>query len=150
MLLCRHDLTLDNSTDIAEHPEFAGRRYHSAPSPDAVKPGRPALLLGRDANLEVVSRSINMSTLSTYAQGSVISQLPLMCGRWSTVLPDGREESGFFVLNFTLVELRTLYAKQAIPGRDQSSRHKYRWRLSSEGVHITYCKKLCVNALACC
>ncbi len=25
-LLCRHDLTLDNSTDIAEHPEFADRR----------------------------------------------------------------------------------------------------------------------------
>ena len=25
-LLLRHDLTLDNSTDIAEHPQFAGRR----------------------------------------------------------------------------------------------------------------------------
>ena len=25
-LLCRHDLTLDDSTDVAEHPEFATRR----------------------------------------------------------------------------------------------------------------------------
>ncbi len=50
----------------------------------------------------------------------------MMCGRWSTALPDGREVSGFFALNFTLAELKTLFAKQAIPGRDQSSSHKYR------------------------
>ena len=42
------------------------------------------------------------------------------------MLPDGREVSGFFALNFTMAELKTLFAKQAIPGRDQSSRHKYR------------------------
>jgi hypothetical protein len=46
--------------------------------------------------------------------------------RWSTVLPDGKRESGFFALNFTLAELRTLYAKQAIPGRDQTSKHSYK------------------------
>jgi hypothetical protein len=42
------------------------------------------------------------------------------------MLPNGKRESGFFALNFTLAELKTLYAKQALPGRDQSSKHKYR------------------------
>ena len=46
--------------------------------------------------------------------------------RWSTVLPDGREQSGLFACNFTLQEIRTLYAKQAIPFRDQASSHTFR------------------------
>lgn len=27
-LICRHDITLDSSTDVGEHPEFASRRLN--------------------------------------------------------------------------------------------------------------------------
>ena len=55
----------------------------------------------------------------------------MVYGRWSTELPDGRTVSGFFAANFTLAELKTLYAKQALPGRDQSQSHKYRYDLAA-------------------
>lgn len=46
--------------------------------------------------------------------------------RWATTLPSGREQSGFFAANFTLQEIRTLYARQAIPFRNQASSHSFR------------------------
>ncbi|CAK0784729.1 hypothetical protein CVIRNUC_007933 [Coccomyxa viridis] len=76
-LLLRHNLTLDDSTTIAEHPEFADRR-------------------------------------------------------WTRTLPDGRTQSGFFAVNYTLAELKTIYAKQAIAGRSQASDHGYRLRTLPE------------------
>ncbi|KAK9804864.1 hypothetical protein WJX72_008990 [[Myrmecia] bisecta] len=65
-LVCRHDLTLDDSTNVEQVSEFADRR-------------------------------------STHT------------------LPDGRNQTGFFVSDFTLAEIQTLYARQAMPFRDQST-----------------------------
>jgi glycerophosphoryl diester phosphodiesterase len=56
------------------------------------------------------------------------------CGRPTPNLPpvkprrvvDGVEEEGWFASDFTLAEIKTLYAKQAFSERDQSFNGKYR------------------------
>ena len=53
--------------------------------------------------------------------------LVLMLARWTRTLPDGRIQSGFFAVNFTLAELKTVYAEQTIPGRSQALNHEYRY-----------------------
>ena len=49
-----------------------------------------------------------------------VSTRPEFASRKKTRMVDGVAETGWFVTDFTLAELRTLYAKQANPVRDQS------------------------------
>ena len=49
-----------------------------------------------------------------------VSARPEFAGRKTTRKVDGVAETGWFVTDFTLAELRTLRAKQANPARDQS------------------------------
>jgi glycerophosphoryl diester phosphodiesterase len=73
VLVLRHDLTLDDSTDILKHPEFASR---------------------------------NKSVTLPY--------------------PANTTQTGFFIADFTLAELRTLYMTQAFKFRDTTKDAMYR------------------------
>jgi glycerophosphoryl diester phosphodiesterase len=69
-LIARHEPNITNTTDVADHPEFAARKTKK--------------------------------------------------------VVDGVEEEGWFASDFTLAEIKTLYAKQAFSERDQSFNGKYR------------------------
>lgn len=70
VLIARHEPNITNTTDVADHPEFAARKTKK--------------------------------------------------------VVDGVEEEGWFASDFTLAEIKTLYAKQAFSERDQSFNGKYR------------------------
>ena len=55
-----------------------------------------------------------------------VSTRPEFANRKKTRKVDGKEETGWFVTDFTLAELKTLYAKQPNPVRDQSFNAMYR------------------------
>ena len=52
-------------------------------------------------------------------------------------LSGGRKVSGYFVSDLTLAQIKTLYATQSFPERDQSQDNIYRW------VHGPQSKLLC-------
>jgi glycerophosphoryl diester phosphodiesterase len=73
----------------------------------------PDLVVTRDG--ELVSRHEPNITATTD-----VSARPEFAARKTTRKVDGVAETGWFVTDFTLAELRTLRAKQANPARDQS------------------------------
>ena len=73
----------------------------------------PDLVVTKDG--ELVARHEPNITATTD-----VSTRPEFAGRKKTRMVDGVAETGWFVTDFTLAELRTLYAKQANPVRDQS------------------------------
>ena len=73
----------------------------------------PDLVVTRDG--ELVSRHEPNITATTD-----VSARPEFASRKTTRKVDGVAETGWFVTDFTLAELRTLRAKQANPARDQS------------------------------
>ncbi len=52
-------------------------------------------------------------------QTSNVQDLPQFAGRRRTAIIDGVEETGFFASDFTLAEIKTLRAVQAVPEREQ-------------------------------
>lgn len=73
----------------------------------------PDLVVTKDG--ELVARHEPNITATTD-----VSTRPEFASRKKTRMVDGVAETGWFVTDFTLAELRTLYAKQANPVRDQS------------------------------
>ena len=73
----------------------------------------PDLVVTKDG--ELVARHEPNITATTD-----VSTRPEFANRKTTRKVDGVAETGWFVTDFTLAELRTLYAKQANPVRDQS------------------------------
>ena len=73
----------------------------------------PDLVVTKDG--ELVARHEPNITATTD-----VSTRPEFASRKTTRMVDGVAETGWFVTDFTLAELRTLYAKQANPVRDQS------------------------------
>ena len=73
----------------------------------------PDLVVTKDG--ELVARHEPNITATTD-----VSTRPEFANRKTTRTVDGVAETGWFVTDFTLAELRTLYAKQANPVRDQS------------------------------
>ena len=73
----------------------------------------PDLVVTKDG--ELVARHEPNITATTD-----VSTRPEFANRKKTRMVDGVAETGWFVTDFTLAELRTLYAKQANPVRDQS------------------------------
>lgn len=73
----------------------------------------PDLVVTKDG--ELVARHEPNITATTD-----VSTRPEFASRKTTRKVDGVAETGWFVTDFTLAELRTLYAKQANPVRDQS------------------------------
>lgn len=73
----------------------------------------PDLVVTKDG--ELVARHEPNITATTD-----VSMRPEFASRKTTRKVDGVAETGWFVTDFTLAELRTLYAKQANPVRDQS------------------------------
>ncbi len=73
----------------------------------------PDLVVTKDG--ELVARHEPNITATTD-----VSTRPEFASRKKTRMVDGIAETGWFVTDFTLAELRTLYAKQANPVRDQS------------------------------
>ena len=73
----------------------------------------PDLVVTKDG--ELVARHEPNITATTD-----VSTRPEFASRKTTRRVDGVAETGWFVTDFTLAELRTLYAKQANPVRDQS------------------------------
>ena len=73
----------------------------------------PDLVVTKDG--ELVARHEPNITATTD-----VSTRPEFASRKTTRKVDGVNETGWFVTDFTLAELRTLYAKQANPVRDQS------------------------------
>ena len=73
----------------------------------------PDLVVTKDG--ELVARHEPNITATTD-----VSTRPEFASRKKTRMIDGVAETGWFVTDFTLAELRTLYAKQANPVRDQS------------------------------
>ena len=73
----------------------------------------PDLVVTKDG--ELVARHEPNITATTD-----VSSRPEFANRKTTRKVDGVAETGWFVTDFTLAELRTLYAKQANPVRDQS------------------------------
>jgi len=73
----------------------------------------PDLVVTKDG--ELVARHEPNITATTD-----VSTRPEFASRKKTRKVDGVNETGWFVTDFTLAELRTLYAKQANPVRDQS------------------------------
>lgn len=85
------------------------------------------MTLTSPADAIVTASSVwNLLRLIWWRKLQVWLKSAMPCARWSTTLPDGREQSGYFAANFTLAELETLYARQAIAGRDLASRQMYR------------------------
>ncbi|CAL1241530.1 glycerophosphodiester phosphodiesterase [Candidatus Methylocalor cossyra] len=70
VLIARHEVNITDTTDVADHPEFAARK--------------------------------------------------------TTKTIDGVTETGWFADDFTLAEIKTLYAKQRLPFRDQSYNKQFR------------------------
>ena len=79
----------------------------------------PDLVVTKDG--ELVARHEPNITATTD-----VSTRPEFAGKRATRLVDGVAETGWFVTDFTLAELRTLYAKQANPVRDQSFNAQFR------------------------
>ena len=79
----------------------------------------PDLVVTKDG--ELVARHEPNITATTDA-----STRPEFAARKTTRMVDGVAETGWFVTDFTLAELRTLYAKQANPVRDQSFNNQFR------------------------
>ena len=73
----------------------------------------PDLVVTKDG--ELVARHEPNITATTD-----VSTRPEFASRKKTRMVDGVAETGWFVTDFTLADLRTLYAKQANPVRDQS------------------------------
>jgi glycerophosphoryl diester phosphodiesterase len=119
-LICRHDLTLDDSTDVQSHPEFSSRRCANNFCP----PYKHYIILHGGLFSDVQTPALMM--ISWTCSHGIYEHTALAKCRWTVTLPSGRQQSGFFAANFTLQEVGTLYAKQAIPFRDQASSHSYR------------------------
>jgi glycerophosphoryl diester phosphodiesterase len=79
----------------------------------------PDLVVTKDG--ELVARHEPNITATTD-----VSARPEFASRKKTRKVDGVAETGWFVTDFTLAELRTLYAKQANPVRDQSFNKQFR------------------------
>lgn len=79
----------------------------------------PDLVVTKDG--ELVARHEPNITATTD-----VSTRPEFAARKKTRNVDGVAETGWFVTDFTLAELRTLYAKQANPVRDQSFNQQFR------------------------
>ena len=73
----------------------------------------PDLVVTKDG--ELVARHEPNITATTD-----VSTRPEFASRKTTRMVDGKAETGWFVTDFTLAELRTLFAKQSNPVRDQS------------------------------
>ena len=54
------------------------------------------------------------------------------CCRTTLTLPGGSTQTGFFAINFTLGELQTLQARQALPFRAQNTSAGHRYRCSAQ------------------
>ena len=78
----------------------------------------PDLVVTKDG--ELVARHEPNITATTD-----VSTRPEFASRKTTRKVDGVAETGWFVTDFTLAELRTLYAKQQNPVRDQSFNHQF-------------------------
>ena len=79
----------------------------------------PDLVVTKDG--ELVARHEPNITATTD-----VSTRPEFAGKRTTRWVDGVAETGWFVTDFTLAELRTLYAKQANPVRDSSFNAQFR------------------------
>jgi glycerophosphoryl diester phosphodiesterase len=54
-----------------------------------------------------------------------VADRPEFASRRKTIAVDGVDDTGFFASDFTLAEIKTLRAKQALPERDQSHNGRY-------------------------
>ncbi len=79
----------------------------------------PDLVVTKDGEL-VVRHEPNITATTD------VSSRPEFANRKKTRNVDGKDETGWFVTDFTLAELKTLYAKQPNPARDQSFNAMYR------------------------
>lgn len=79
----------------------------------------PDLVVTKDG--ELVARHEPNITATTD-----VSTRPEFADRKKTRMVDGVAETGWFVTDFTLAELKTLYAKQTNPARDQSYNQQFR------------------------
>lgn len=100
-LVCFHDTTLDGTTDVAHHPEFAGRRR--------TLEVQWANVTGYFVSTWTVRRPLHASCRSVVCFTSVSLSIHLVVNTKPTVAAD-----------FTLVELKTLRAKQRWDFRDKS------------------------------
>ncbi|TYZ66082.1 hypothetical protein PybrP1_006452 [[Pythium] brassicae (nom. inval.)] len=69
-----------------------------------------------------------------------VADRPEFASRQRTMLVDGRNESGFFVSDFTLAEIKTIRAKQAMSDRDQSYNGKYQIPTLAEVITLAKAK----------
>ena len=79
----------------------------------------PDLVVTKDGEL-VVRHEPNITATTD------VSSRPEFANRKKTRNVDGKDETGWFVTDFTLAELKMLYAKQPNPARDQSFNAMYR------------------------
>ena len=119
-------LTLDGA-----QPLVVGHRGSAGYLPDhtlggytlAIKNGadfiEPDLVATRDG--ELVARHEPNITATTD-----VANHPEFASRKTTRMVDGASETGWFVTDFTLAELKTLYATQPFADRDQTHNKEYR------------------------
>jgi glycerophosphoryl diester phosphodiesterase len=113
------------------HPLVIGHRGAAGYLPDHTLPGyalaiklgadyiEPDLVSTKDGRL-VARHEPNITTTTDVAQH------PEFAGRKRTAVIDGVTETGWFVSDFTLAELRTLRAVQPLPERPQRFNGKFR------------------------
>lgn len=69
-----------------------------------------------------------------------VADRPEFASRQRVMLVDGRNESGFFVSDFTLAEIKTIRAKQAMSDRDQSFNGQYQIPTLAEVIALAKAK----------